>query len=114
MATTGSARRWRRRCVRSSRRSLSSTPPDSVTRSSWCAARRFVSSYNGCAMLNLLSAFGEVLLPVVVVVTLGYFLRRSFPLDARSLNRVSLYVLTPCLVFVALLRTDVAGGEATR
>jgi predicted permease len=65
-------------------------------------------------MLDLLSAFGEVLLPVVVVVILGYFLRRSFPLDARSLNRVSLYVLTPCLVFVTLLRTDVAGGEATR
>jgi malate permease and related proteins len=68
----------------------------------------------GCAMLDLLSAFGEVLLPVIVVVTVGYLLRRSFPLDARSLNRVSLYGLTPCLVFVTLLRTDVAGAEATR
>jgi malate permease and related proteins len=65
-------------------------------------------------MLDLLAAFSEVLLPVIVVVTLGYLLRRSFPLDARSLNRVSLYVLTPCLVFVTLLRTDVAGGEASR
>jgi malate permease and related proteins len=65
-------------------------------------------------MLDLLAAFSEVLLPVIVVVTLGYLLRRSFPLDPRSLNRVSLYVLTPCLVFVTLLRTDVAGGEASR
>jgi predicted permease len=63
-------------------------------------------------MLDILSAFGEVLLPVVVVVSLGYLLRRAFPLDARSLNRVSLYVLTPCLVFVTLLRTEVAGAEA--
>jgi predicted permease len=47
-------------------------------------------------------------------VFLGYLLRRSFPLDARSLNRVSLYVLTPCLVFVTLLRTDVAGEQAVR
>src|SRR5262245_32930790 len=65
-------------------------------------------------MLDLLTAFSEVLLPIIVVVTLGYLLRRSFPLDARSLNRVSLYVLTPCLVFVTLLRTDVAGAEASR
>jgi predicted permease len=65
-------------------------------------------------MLEILTAFSEVLLPVVVVVTLGYLIRRSYPLDARSLNRVSLYVLTPCFVFVTLLRTDVAGGEATR
>jgi malate permease and related proteins len=65
-------------------------------------------------MLEILTAFSEVLLPVVVVVTLGYLIRRSYPLDARSLNRVSLYVLTPCFVFVTLLRTDVAGAEATR
>src|SRR5690349_10856127 len=65
-------------------------------------------------MLDILSAFSEVLLPVVVVVALGYLLRRAYPLDARSLNRVSLYALTPCFVFVTLLRTDVAGAEATR
>jgi malate permease and related proteins len=65
-------------------------------------------------ILDILSAFGEVLLPVMVVVLLGYVLRRSFPLEVRTLNRVSLYVLTPCLVFVTLLRTDVAGAEAAR
>ena len=65
-------------------------------------------------MFEILTAFSEVLLPVVVVVTLGYLIRRSYPLDARSLNRVSLYVLTPCFMFVTLLRTDVAGAEATR
>jgi hypothetical protein len=41
-------------------------------------------------MPDVLSAFSEALLPVIVVVTLGYLLRRSFPLDTRSLNRVSL------------------------
>jgi malate permease and related proteins len=64
-------------------------------------------------MLDLLSAFSEVLLPVVVVVALGYLLRRFTPIDVRSLNRVSLYALTPCLIFVTLLRSDVAGAEAT-
>lgn len=62
----------------------------------------------------LFSAFAEVLLPVIVVVSLGFALGRAFPLDSRTLNRVSLYVLSPCLVFVNLLRTEVAGGEALR
>ena len=65
-------------------------------------------------MLDALHAFGEVLLPVAVVVTLGYLLRRAFPLDVRTLNRLSLYVLSPCLVFVSLLRTEIAGAEAAR
>jgi predicted permease len=62
----------------------------------------------------IVSAFVKVLLPVAIVVALGYLLRRAFPLDVRTLNRVSLYVLTPCLVFVTLLRADIAGGEALR
>jgi predicted permease len=65
-------------------------------------------------MLDALNAFSEVLLPVVVVVVLGYLLRRSFALDIRTLNRASLYILSPCLVFVTLLRTEVAGAAATR
>lgn len=65
-------------------------------------------------MLDALEAFSEVLLPVVVVVSLGYLLGRAFVLDGRTLNRLSLYVLSPCLVFVTLLRTDVAGVEAFR
>jgi hypothetical protein len=41
----------------------------------------------------IISAFVEVLLPVLVVVVCGYALRRVFPIDLRSLNRVSMYVL---------------------
>lgn len=65
-------------------------------------------------MLDLIAAFTEVLLPVTVVITLGYLLGRAFPLDARTLNRLSLYVLSPTLVFVTLLRTDIAGAIAGR
>ena len=53
----------------------------------------------------MLRAFSEVLLPIVVVVSMGYLLQGAFMLDARTLNRVSLYVLSPCLLFVTLLRT---------
>ena len=60
----------------------------------------------------MLRAFSEVLLPIVVVVSMGYLLQGAFLLDARTLNRVSLYVLSPCLLFVTLLRTEIPAGQA--
>lgn len=65
-------------------------------------------------MLATLQAFSEVLLPIVVIVALGYTLRRAFALDLRTLNRVSIYIFSPSLVFVTLLRAEVAGAEALR
>ncbi len=62
----------------------------------------------------LLEVFSEVLLPIVVIAGIGYALEGAFPLDPRTLNRVSLYGLSPCLLFVTLLRTEVNGGEAVR
>ncbi len=62
----------------------------------------------------IIDAFLEVLLPIIVVVSCGYLLRLAFPLDIRTLNRVSLYILTPSLVFVALLRAEVTGESVTR
>src|SRR5215208_195297 len=62
----------------------------------------------------IISAFVEVLLPVLVVVICGYMLRRVFPIDLRSLNRISMYVLSPALIFTTLARIEVAGAEALR
>jgi predicted permease len=62
----------------------------------------------------IVSAFVEVLLPVLVVVACGYALRRIFSVDLRSLNRVSMYVLSPALIFTTLARIEVTGGEALR
>jgi malate permease and related proteins len=65
-------------------------------------------------MVEALRAFSEVLLPIVVIAGLGYCLQAAFPLDLRSLNRVSLYILSPALLFVTLLRAEIPGGEAVR
>ncbi len=62
----------------------------------------------------MLQVFGEVILPIVVIAGIGYMLEGAFPLDPRTLNRVSLYGLSPCLLFVTLLRTQISGGEALR
>jgi predicted permease len=62
----------------------------------------------------ILAAFSEVLLPVLVVVAAGYGLRRRFEIDVRSLNRVSMYLLGPALIFTTLVSLELAGGEALR
>jgi malate permease and related proteins len=62
----------------------------------------------------IVSAFVQVLLPVIVVLACGYALWPVFPLDLRSLNRVSMYVLSLALIFMTLARTQVGGAEALR
>ncbi|WP_026370593.1 AEC family transporter [Kallotenue papyrolyticum] len=65
-------------------------------------------------MVLLFQVFSEVILPIVVIAGIGYALQSRFALDLSTLNRVSLYCLSPCLLFVTLLRTEVSGGEAAR
>lgn len=65
-------------------------------------------------MTDALRAFSEVFLPIIVIAAVGYALQAAFPLDIRSFNRVSLYALNPALLFVTLLRTQIAGDEAVR
>jgi predicted permease len=62
----------------------------------------------------LLSAFLNVLLPVLLVAGCGFALARAVSLDLRSINRVSLYVLSPALIVATLARMQVAGDEALR
>ncbi len=64
--------------------------------------------------MSIFWSFSEVLLPIAVIIGIGYLIRRTYPIDLRSLNRVSIYVLSPSLVFVTLLRTEVGGGMAVR
>jgi predicted permease len=62
----------------------------------------------------LAAAFLDVLLPIIVVVGSGYAVRRAMPLDLRSLNRLSMYVLSPALILTTLVRLSVAGDQAVR
>lgn len=56
------------------------------------------------------SVFAQVLLPIVVVVASGYLLQRRFVLDLQSVNRLSLYLLSPAPIFSSLAqsRTEVS------
>ncbi len=62
----------------------------------------------------MLAVLIEVLLPISVVVAVGFALRRALPLDLVTLNRLMIYGLSPTLIFVALVRADLSGPDAGR
>lgn len=60
----------------------------------------------GPPILETRRAFAEAVPPIVIAIATGDALRRAFPLDLPTLNRVSIYGLSPCLRFVTLPRRD--------
>lgn len=62
----------------------------------------------------MLSVLLEVLLPVALVAAIGILLRRRFPLDQVTLNRVVIFGMSPALIFTSLVRADLTGDGALR
>ena len=60
------------------------------------------------------SVFAQVLLPILVVVASGYLLQRRFVLDLQSVNRLSLYLLSPALIFSSLAQSRIEVTETLR
>jgi len=62
-------------------------------------------------METLLAIFVRVILPVMVMVVLGYIAARFLPFDLKTLSRFGLYVLVPCMMFTAMARTTITAIE---
>jgi hypothetical protein len=62
-------------------------------------------------LATLLAIFVRVILPVAVIVLMGYVAARSLAVDQRSLSRLALYVLVPCMVFAGMARTSLTAQE---
>lgn len=56
----------------------------------------------------------SVLLPVLFTIALGFLIERFRQMDTRTLSTLSIYVLTPCLVFYSLLTTQLTGKDITQ
>jgi predicted permease len=48
----------------------------------------------------------SVILPIIIMIAAGYLLARHTSVETHSLSRVTIYVLSPSLVFTALVKTD--------
>jgi predicted permease len=53
----------------------------------------------------------KVILPVFLIIALGYLLERRLSLDVRPISRVIFYALGPCLVFSSTATSSVSGTD---
>ena len=64
--------------------------------------------------MNLVSSLGllfwERILPILLLVALGYSFQRRMRIDASTLNRVNLYLFVPALTLSRLAETPLSAG----
>ncbi len=61
-----------------------------------------------------LSIFTNNVLPSFIVIGVGYLLERRIKVDKRTLSRLAIYVLTPCLVFSSIINSEVEPSQFGR
>lgn len=64
--------------------------------------------------MSLLSALGTAILPVLSVAAVGFLLGKLRDIDVDPLGTITIYVLTPALVFYSLATSEMSGGLAAR
>ena len=65
-------------------------------------------------MSALLEILIQDILPIFLVIGLGYvFARRTQP-ELRTASRLTFYILSPCLVFVSLIESNIEGSEVAQ
>lgn len=65
-------------------------------------------------MSVILSVFTNNILPIFAVAGIGYSLRRWAQLDKQTISRLTFYALSPCLIFSALVTSQLAPAELGR
>ncbi len=51
------------------------------------------------------------IVPIFIVIGLGYILERRLQIEIKSISRTIFYALSPCLIFSSLVNSTVSGGE---
>ena len=62
-------------------------------------------------MSTLLEILIHDIVPILIVIGLGYVFARLTHPELRTLSRLTFYIFSPCLVFVSLVESNVADGE---
>lgn len=62
-------------------------------------------------LATLAAIFVNVILPVAIIVSMGFVAARTLQIDQRSLSRLGLYLLVPCMVFAGMAKTSVSATE---
>ena len=62
----------------------------------------------------LLSIFANSMLPIFAIAAVGFWLARSLKVDVKAVSRIIFSVLSPCLVFNALVTAQLSAAEFGR
>lgn len=65
-------------------------------------------------MAEITAILFQTIVPVVLIAGVGYLLQRQLQLDTRTISRVCLYVLTPCLAFDSIAHSQMPPDEMGR
>src|SRR5699024_12589957 len=60
-------------------------------------------------MVELLHILKVILLPIFIVMGIGYFLQKKFRLDLNTLAKLNIYFLVPGFIFVKLYSVHFSG-----
>lgn len=59
-------------------------------------------------MTELVTIITEIILPIFVIMGIGFFMQRTFILNIKTLARMNIYFLVPGFIFVKLYTTTIA------
>lgn len=59
----------------------------------------------------LLSIFSDVVVPIFVLIGIGFVLDRAFHLDVQTLSKIGFYVFSPAIMLAIILRSEMQTGE---
>lgn len=59
-------------------------------------------------MLELITILRDIILPVFIIMSIGFVLQRKFSLDVQTLARLNIYFVVPGFIFVKLSSTEIA------
>ncbi|SDY13100.1 AEC family transporter [Salimicrobium album] len=62
-------------------------------------------------MAELLTILLDILLPVFIIMGIGFILEKKFDLDLNTLAKLNIYFLVPGFIFVKLYETEFAPGK---
>jgi predicted permease len=65
-------------------------------------------------LTNLLTIFGNNLLPIFLIAGTGYLAGTLLKVDPRSISRVVFYIFSPCLLFDLLISSELNGDVMLR
>ena len=57
-------------------------------------------------MLELLTIFKDIILPIFIVMAIGFILQKKFTMDISTLSKLNIYFVVPAFIFVKLYSTQ--------